>query len=138
MMKTRIEDIATIIASAIWADSVYDEAEKITVEEIAEALELDEKAFKKTVDAQVEVLGKMTDNQANAALLDAAESVADDEIGMIYESAMQMLLADGELTSSEVSNMLVVANALGIEEEMAILLLADMVATEPELKIKFI
>jgi DnaJ-domain-containing protein 1 len=135
-MKTRIEDIATIIASAIWADNVYDEAEKITVEEIADALELDEKAFKKAVDAQVKAFAKMTDNHANAALLDAAEAVADEEIGIVYEAAMQMLLADGELTTSEVSNLLVMANALGIEEEIAILLVADMVKTEPELNIK--
>ena len=126
-MKTRIEDIATIIASAIWADNVYDEAEKIT----------DEKAFKKAVDAQVKALEKMTDNHANAALMDAAEAVDDEEIGIVYEAAMQMLLADGELTASEVSNLLVMANALGIEEEMAILLLADMVKTEPEMNIKF-
>lgn len=136
-MKTRIEDIATIIASAIWADNVYDEAEKITVEEIADALELDEAAFKKAVDAQVKAFSKMTDNHANAALMDAAEAVDDEEIGIVYEAAMQILLADGELTTSEVSNLLVVANALGIEEEMAILLLADMVKTEPELEIKF-
>ena len=136
-MKTRIEDIATIIASAIWADNVYDEAEKITVEEIADALELDEKAFKKAVDAQVKALEKMTDNHANAAMMDAAEAVDDEEIGIVYEAAMQMLLADGELTASEVSNLLVMANALGIEEEMAILLLADMVKTEPEMNIKF-
>ena len=55
-MKTRIEDIATIIAAAIWADNVYDEAEKITVEEIADALDLNEAAFKKAVDAQVKAL----------------------------------------------------------------------------------
>ena len=134
-MKTRIEDIATIIAAAIWADNVYDEAEKITVEEIADALELNEAAFKKAVDAQVKALSKMSDNHANAALMDAAEAVDDDEIGIVYEAAMQMLLADGELSASEVSNLLVVANALGIEEEMAILLLADMVKSEPELEI---
>ena len=134
-MKTRIEDIATIIAAAIWADNVYDEAEKITVEEIADALDLNEAAFKKAVDAQVKALSKMSDNHANAALMDAAEAVDDDEIGIVYEAAMQMLLADGELSASEVSNLLVVANALGIEEEMAILLLADMVKTEPELEI---
>lgn len=134
-MKTRIEDIATIIAAAIWADNVYDEAEKITVEEIADALELNEAAFKKAVDAQVKALSKMSDNHANAALMDAAEAVDDEEIGIVYEAAMQMLLADGELSASEVSNLLVVANALGIEEEMAILLLADMVKTEPELEI---
>lgn len=134
-MKTRIEDIATIIAAAIWADNVYDEAEKITVEEIADALELNEATFKKAVDAQVKALSKMSDNHANAALMDAAEAVDDDEIGIVYEAAMQMLLADGELSASEVSNLLVVANALGIEEEMAILLLADMVKSEPELEI---
>lgn len=134
-MKTRIEDIATIIAAAIWADNVYDEAEKITVEEIADALELNEAAFKKAVDAQVKALSKMSDNHANAALMDAAEAVDDEEIGIVYEAAMQMLLADGELSASEVSNLLVVANALGIEDEMAILLLADMVKTEPELEI---
>ena len=134
-MKTRIEDIATIIAAAIWADNVYDEAEKITVEEIADALELNEAAFKKAVDAQVKALSKMSDNHANAALMDAAEAVDDEEIGIVYEAAMQMLLADGELSASEVSNLLVVANALGIEEEMAILLLSDMVKTEPELEI---
>ena len=136
-MKTRIEDIATIIAAAIWADNVYDEAEKITVEEIADALDLNEAAFKKAVDARVKALSKMSDNHANAALMDAAEAVDDDEIGIVYEAAMQMLLADGELSASEVSNLLVVANALGIEEEMAILLLADMVKSEPELNIKF-
>lgn len=134
-MKTRIEDIATIIAAAIWADNVYDEAEKITVEEIADALDLNEAAFKKAVDAQVKALSKMSDNHANAALMDAAEAVDDDEIGIVYEAAMQMLLADGELSASEVSNLLVVANALGIEEEMAILLMADMVKSEPELEI---
>ena len=134
-MKTRIEDIATIIAAAIWADNVYDEAEKITVEKIADALDLNEAAFKKAVDAQVKALSKMSDNHANAALMDAAEAVDDEEIGIVYEAAMQMLLADGELSASEVSNLLVVANALGIEEEMAILLLADMVKSEPELEI---
>lgn len=134
-MKTSIENIAAIIAAAIWADGVYDPAEKITVEEIAEALELDEKAFKAAVDKQVKALEKMSENQANAALKDAAEAVDDEEIGIVFEAAMQMLLADSELSRAEVSNLLVIAEALGIEEEDAILMLADMVKTEPELTI---
>lgn len=134
-MKTRIENIAAVIAAAIWADGVYDPAEKITVEEIAEALELDEKAFKAAVDKQVKALEKMSENQANAALKDAAEAVDDEEIGIVFEAAMQMLLADSELSRAEVSNLLVIAEALGIEEEDAILMLADMVKTEPELTI---
>ena len=134
-MKTSIENIAAIVAAAIWADGVYDPAEEITVEEIAEALELDEKAFKAAVDKHVKALEKMSDNQANAALKDAAEAVDDEEIGIVFEAAMQMLLADSELSRAEVSNLLVIAEALGIEEEDAILMLADMVKTEPELTI---
>lgn len=134
-MKTNIENIAAIVAAAIWADGVYDPAEEITVEEIAEALELDEKAFKAAVDKHVKALEKMSDNQANAALKDAAEAVDDEEIGIVFEAAMQMLLADSELSRAEVSNLLVIAEALGIEDEDAILMLADMVKTEPELTI---
>ena len=136
-MKTKLENIATIIAAAIWADGVYDPAEKVTVEEIAEALELDEAAFKAAVEKQLEALEKMSDNQANAAMLDAAESVDDEEIGIVFEAAMQMLLADSELSRAEVGNLLVIADALGIEAEDAILLLADMVKEEPELSINF-
>lgn len=134
-MKTKIENIANVIASAIWADGVYDEAEKVAVEEIADALELDEKKFQAAVDSQVAALEKMTDNQVNAALLDAAEGVDDEEIGIIFEAALQMLIADNELTHAEISNMLVIAEALGIETEDAILMLADLVKEEDELEI---
>lgn len=134
-MKTKIENFANIIASAIWADGVYDESEKVTVEEIAEAFELDEEAFKNAVNKQVKALEKMSDNQVNAALLDAADGVEDDEIGEVFEAALQMLIADNELTHSEISNMLVIAEALGISHEDAILMLADLVKEEPELEI---
>lgn len=134
-MKTKLEHIATIIAAAIWADGVYDEAEKITVDEIADALELDGDKFKEAVEMIVKGLEGLSENMTNAALLDAAEAVADDEIGIVFEAAMQILLSDGELSRAEISNLLVIANALGIETEDAILLLADMVKSEPELAI---
>ena len=134
-MKTKLEHIATIIASAIWADGVYDEAEEITVDEIADALELDGAKFKEAVEKIVKGLEGLSKNMTNAALLDAADAVADDEIGIVFEAAMQMLLSDGELSRAEVSNLLVIADALGIETEDAILLLADMVKAEPELAI---
>lgn len=134
-MKTKLEHIATIIAAAIWADGVYDPAEEITVDEISDALELDQEKFKEAVEKLVKGMDGLSENMTNAALKDAAEAVADDEIGIVFEAAMQMLLADGELSRSEVSNLLVIADALGIETEDAILLLADMVKTEEELTI---
>ena len=134
-MKTNIENIATIIAAAIWADGEYDEAEKVTVEEIADALELDLSAFKSAIDKQINALDKMSANQTNAALQDAADAVDDEEIGIVFEAALQMFLADSELSRSEVSNMLVIADALGIEHEDAILMLADLVKEESDLSI---
>lgn len=134
-MKTKIENIATIIAVAIWADGEYDPAEEVTVEEIAEALELDLETFKAEVDNQVKAFEKMSGEQANSILIKAAGGVEDEEVGIVFEAAMQMFLADGELSRSEVSNLLVVAEALGIETEDAILLLADMVKEEEDLEV---
>jgi len=134
-MKSKIENIATIIASAIWADGVYDEAEKITLNEIAEALELDKVAFAKAVEKQGKLMEAMSDNQATAMLKDAAEAIDDEEIGEVFEAAMQMLLADSELSRSEVSNLFVIAEALGIEQEDAVLMLADMIQEEQDITI---
>ena len=57
-MKTKIENIATIIAAAIWADGEYAPAEEVTVEEIAEALGLNLKTFKAEVDKQTKTFEK--------------------------------------------------------------------------------
>ena len=63
------------------------------------------------------------------------EAVDDVEIGQVYESAMQVAIADGVLTRGEVNNLLAIADALGIDTDMACLLLCDMVKTEAELEI---
>ncbi len=136
-MKTNIQNIAAIISTAIWADGTYDPAEKVTVEEIAEALELDLDAFKAEVEKQLQKVEALSEEEANAFLLDAAQGVDDDEIGIVFEAAMQMLLCDGVLSRDEVTNLLAIADALGIAAEDAILLLADMVKEEPELEIDF-
>ena len=48
---------------------------------------------------------------------------------------MQVAIADGVLTRGEVNNLLAIADALGIDTDMACLLLCDMVKTEAELEI---
>lgn len=136
-MKTNIQNIAAIISTAIWADGAYDPAEKVTVEEIAEALELDLDAFKAEVEKQLKKVEGLSEEEANALLQDAAQGVDDDEIGIVFEAAMQMLLCDGVLSRDEVTNLLAIADALGIAAEDAILLLADMVKEEEELEIDF-
>ena len=136
-MKTDIKTIASFVATAIWADNEYDEAEKVAVSEIADAFEFDEKEFSAAVDAAVEELSGMDEYDANAYLQRAADAVDDEEIGEVFEAALEMVLADGVMSEAEVSELLVMAQALGISEEYAILMLADMVKEEPELEVKF-
>lgn len=136
-MKTKIETIARFISAAIWADGVYDDAEKIAVEEIADALELNEAKFSAAVNDCVAELMKMNDDQASEYLRVASDDVDDEEIGILFEAAMQILITDNKLSYTEVNNLLFIAEVLGIEETMAVMLLADMVKTEPDLEIAF-
>ena len=41
-MKTNIKNLAAFLATSIWVDGEYDEAEKIALSEIADALEVNE------------------------------------------------------------------------------------------------
>ena len=136
-MKTDLKTIASFIATAIWADGVYDEAEKVAVSEISDALEFDEKEFEDAVSEAVEEIKDMDEDAVNEYLQNAADAVDDEEIGIVFETALEIVLADGVLSEEEVAELLAMATALGISDEMAILLLADMVKEEPELNISF-
>lgn len=136
-MKTNINTIAAFISAAIWADDVYDEAEKIAVEEIADALKLDEAEFKSAIDENLAKVRSMSADEASEYLRIASDDVDDEEIGILYEAAMQIVITDNKLSYTEVDNLLFIAEVLGIEDTMAVMLLADMVKTEPELEIVF-
>ena len=136
-MKTNINTIAAFISAAIWADDVYDEAERIAVEEIADALKLDEAEFKSAIDENLAKVRSMSADEASEYLRIASDDVDDEEIGILYEAAMQIVITDNKLSYTEVDNLLFIAEVLGIEDTMAVMLLADMVKTEPELEIAF-
>lgn len=134
-MTTDIKHIAAVVATAIWADGEYDAAEKIAVEEIADAFELDKEALLAAVEAAVAELEPMSDEEVNTYILDHSAEVDDDEAEMLYEAVLQVLLIDGVLGTEEADNLLSIASALGIDDARAVLLLADMVKYEPELEI---
>jgi len=135
-MTTDIKTLASFIATAIWADGEYDEAEKVAVGEIADAMEFDDAEFTKAVDAAIDEIKDFDETKANKYLQDAADKVADEEIGVIFECALEVVLADGVISEEEVTELLVMAGALGISDEDAILMLVDMVKDEPELEVK--
>lgn len=136
-MKTDIKHLAAYAATAIWADGEYDEAEKIALEEIAEAYEFDYELLAKEVEAALEEIKDKSEEQIDEYLRTHSVEVEDEEAELIYMAALQIVLVDGVLGAEEVSNLLSIASTLGMDDEMAILLLADMVKEEPELVVEF-
>jgi len=135
-MKTKLETLATIIASAICADGRYDEAEKVALSEIAEAFELDEKKFVAAVENDIDKFDDMDEDAADNYLGEACDAVVDEEVGEIYEAAIQIAISDNKLAYKEVALLLDLADELGIDDVDAVLLIADTVKTEPELEVE--
>lgn len=136
-MKTDIKHIAAITATAIWADGEYDAAEKIVVEEIAEALELDAAAFTLEVEAALAEVEPMNEEQVNNYILEHSTEVEDEEAIVLYEAALQVITVDGIVGVEELENLLSFASALGINEAQAALLFAEIVKEDPEFELAY-
>jgi len=136
-MKTQPNTIASLLASCIWADGEYAEVERVAAEEIAEAFEIPVKDFNKYMTAAMVEVQNLTPEAATTYAVKHAEKVDPEECGEVYQAIMQMMLCDGVLTAGEVFNLLAMAEALDIDRESAILMLCDMVKTEPELEVSF-
>ncbi len=136
-MKTQSNTLASLLAACIWADGEYSEVERVTAEEVAEAFGIPAKDFHKYMTAAMVEVQNLTPEAATTYAVKHAEKVDPEETGEVYQAIMQMMLCDGVLTAGEVYNLLAMAEALDIDRESAILMLCDMVKTEPELEVSF-
>lgn len=136
-MKTNIKNLAAFLATAIWADGEYDEAEKVALSEIAEALEVNEAELVAETEAAHAELDKMDEEEVFQYLINNGAEVDDDEAAQVYMAAMQIVTIDGVLGVEEVDNLLSIASALGLDDSYAMLLLIDLVKEEPELELQF-
>ncbi len=136
-MKTTPNTIASLLAACIWADGEYAEVERITAEEVAEAFDIPAKDFHKFMTSAMVEVQNLTPEAATDYAVKHAAKVDAEDAGEVYQAIMQMMLCDGVLTSGEVYNLLAMAEALDIDRESAILMLCDMVKTEPELEVSF-
>lgn len=136
-MNTPTITLGSIIAAIIWADGDYSEIERETVGEIADALGIPEKELHMNVTAALVELKNMNEADATNFAVKHAAKVDDEETGEVYQVLMQMALCDNVLTYGEVHNLMALAEALDIDQEAAILMLCDLVKTEPELEISF-
>ncbi|MBD5281851.1 MAG: TerB family tellurite resistance protein [Bacteroides sp.] len=136
-MKTPNATIGSLIAAIIWADGEYSEVERTTISEIAEALEIPEKELSMNVTAALVELKNMDENSATDFAVKHSAKVNDEETGEIFQAILQLALCDNVLTYGEVHNILVLAEALDIDQDAAVLMLCDLVKTEPELEVSF-
>ena len=136
-MKTNIKNLAAFLATAIWADGEYDEAEKVALSEIAEALGVNEEELVAETEAAQAELDKMDEEEVFQYLINNGAEVDEDEAAQVYLAAMQIVTVDGVLGVEEVDNLLAIASALGLDDSYAMLLLIDLVKEEPELELKF-
>ncbi len=136
-MKTNIKNLAAFLATSIWADGEYGEAEKIALSEIAETFELSEADLMAETEAALAEIEKMDEEAVNHYLIENGAEVDDDEAAQVYMAAMQIVTVDGVLGVEEVDNLLSIATALGIDDSYAMLLLIDLVKDEPELELAF-
>ncbi len=136
-MKTSNATIGSILAAIIWADGEYSDVERTTVSEIAEALGLTEKELTMNVTAALVELKNMDEAKATELAVKHAAMVDDEETGEIFQALLQMALCDNVLTYGEVHNLLALADALDIDQDAAVLMLCDLVKSEPELEVSF-
>ena len=136
-MKIDIKHLAAYVATAIWADGEYDEAEKISLEEIAEACECDSSTLVEEVEKSLAEIEDKSGEELIEYLLSHSKAVDDEEIEMVFLAALQILTVDGILTVDEVNNLLAIASTLGITDEVAILHLVELVKEDSDLEVKF-
>ena len=134
-MKTNINNIARFLASAIMADGKYDNAETIALEEIADVMEFHPEELIATVETEVKTISGLNEKKLKETLCVASTEIAEGENIILFESLLELVLVDGNLTTEEVETLLEAADLLAIPQAEAVLMLADMVKEEPEMNI---
>jgi len=134
-MKTDIKVTARLMASILVAGGEYGEQEQAIVLEVAEALQYNEDDFFSAVEAALDEVEEHDEDKLNTTIKEQAALVADEEIGLVFESALELSLADRVLTISEAEMLHAIAEALGISAPMATLLIADMLKEEDDIEI---
>ena len=134
-MKTDIKVTARLMASILVAGGEYGEQEQAIVLEVAEALQYNEDDFFSAVEAALDEVEALDEDKLNTTIKEQAALVADEEIGLVFESALELSLADRVLTISEAEMLHAIAEALGISAPMSTLLIADMLKEEDDIEI---
>lgn len=136
-MTTSTITLASLLASLVWADGEYTDTEREVVAEIADALGVPFKELNMNMTAALVEMNHLDEKAATEYAVKHAQKVDEEDAGPVFQALMQLALADSVLTQGEAHNLLTLGEALDIEPSMVMLMLCDMVKTEPELEVSF-
>lgn len=134
-MKSNIQDIATIVATVVWSDGEFAEAEKTVVSEVAKAINADVISFVKSVEKLSAEFNGIDEDSINKKLQSASKNIDKKEITGVLAICIQVIMADGFVGHEEVANFLAIAESLGADETDAVLILADAIKGENDIQI---
>ncbi len=137
-MKSDIKNVAAFLATAIWADGVYAEEEKLILTEIAEALNADAAELSQHVDEALATLEAKDEEEVQTYLVENASAIEEDEAKVLMHCAIEIVLADNVVSADEVQTLFDLADATGsLEHSEVALMLLDLVKYDPEINIEF-
>ena len=94
------------------------------------------KTFGQQVASEIDALKNMSDEQVNTRWLQRQPLVWISRNRRLCSKCLEVVLADSELARDEVSSILVLADILGLQPEDAVLMIADMIKTEPDITVE--
>lgn len=136
-MKTPTTTLASLLSSLIWADGEYSEVERTTIEEIAEALDVNLKELNMNITSALIEMKNLDEKAATEYAVKHAAKVDDGETGIVLQALMQLALCDNVLTEGEAHNIITLGEAMDITPAVSTLMLCDMVKSETELEVSF-
>ena len=123
-MKTNPKIAAYFLATAIWADGEYSRAERSFLHSIAQNIDIE--TLEEDVAAAASELAPLTSEEVTEKLTSIAQQVASDEKDGLLALCLQVMGCDSYLAAEEVTNFFVLAKILGIDEDRAQVMLAQL------------
>jgi len=134
-LQTSEQTLAAILAVAAIAEKDFNQAEQTTISQIGEALGCP--TLVADVERALSVVRSLQGEELAEYLINATKAVVEGEEPYIMEAVLQVVLADKELTYTESSNLLIIANALKMSHDIVLLMMADMIRENSDITVKF-
>jgi len=137
MNKKFTDALASYSAAAMLANGAVKDDEKAVCKDICADLEIDWKKFEPVLNKEILAINQLKDDEFAPYLEKAAKGIAENEKNILFEAAMNLILADKVLSYDECETISAIADILDFPTEMLIARIAfavqeDSIAVDVE------